>query len=184
MDQHEVAGFQFAGQDIPGLLRSWAEAQPDKVLLVWEPRSGGPRTWTYAQFWREVQSIASGLVGRGVAKGDKVLIHADNCPEMVLAWYACATVGAVGVTTNTRSVRAELEFFIEKTGCVGAVTQPQFAALVAESGSSLGWIVVTEDDSGEPGTLDSSGFDPFDSLRGAPDELPEREPDPMAPAGI
>jgi crotonobetaine/carnitine-CoA ligase len=184
MDDHEVAAFQFAGQDIPGLLRSWAETQPDKVLLIWEPRRGVPRTWTYAEFWREVQSIASGLVGRGVAHADKVLIHADNCPEMVLAWYACATVGAVGVTTNTRSVRAELEFFIEKTGCVGAVTQPQFAALVAESGSDLGWIVVTEDDSGEPGTEDTSGFDPFDSLRGVADELPEREPDPMAPAGI
>ena len=37
--------------------------------------------------------------------GDRVLIHADNCPEMVLAWYACAVVGAVGVTTNTRSVQ-------------------------------------------------------------------------------
>ena len=84
-----------------------------------------------------------------MAVGDKVLIHADNCPEMVLAWYACATVGAVGVTTNTRSVRAELEFFIAKTRCVGAITQPQYAGLVAEAGPDLGWIVVTGDNSGE-----------------------------------
>ena len=70
------------------------ESQRDKTFLIWEPRSGGPRRWTYAEFWLEVRQIAVGLAGRGVSVGDKVLIHADNCPEMVLAWYACAIVGA------------------------------------------------------------------------------------------
>ena len=49
---------------------------------------------------------------------------------MVLSWYACALLGAVAVTTNTRSVGAELEYFAEHTRCVAAITQPQFAALV------------------------------------------------------
>ena len=186
MDEQLAAEFQFAGQDIPWLLRSWASSQPDKTFLIWEPREGGPRTWTYSEFWLDVQSVAVGLAGRGVTKGDKVLIHADNCPEMVVAWYACATLGAVGVTTNTRSVRAELEFFIQKTGCVGAVTQPQFAALVAESGPELGWIVVTADDSGAPAAPADAdhGYDRFDSLHGPAGDLVEREPDPMAPVGI
>ena len=130
-----------------------------------------------------------GLVGRGVTVGDKVLIHADNCPEMVLAWYACATVGAVGVTTNTRSVRAELEFFITKTGCVGAVTQPQYASLVAKaSGPDLGWIVVTADDSGEPSAPEVIPWTVSravrHAVRGDAGDLVEREPDPMAPVGI
>lgn len=186
MDEKLAAEFQFAGQDIPWLLRSWASSQPDKTFLIWEPREGGPRTWTYSEFWLDVQGVAVGLAGRGVTKGDKVLIHADNCPEMVVAWYACATLGAVGVTTNTRSVRAELEFFIQKTGCVGAVTQPQFAALVAESGPELGWIVVTADDSGAPAAPADAdhGYDRFDSLHGPAGDLVEREPDPMAPVGI
>jgi len=186
MDDQQVAAFQFAGQDIPWLLRSWADLQPDKTLLIWEPRQGGSRQWTYAEFWLDVQRIAAGLAGRGVGRADKVLIHADNCPEMVLAWYACATLGAVGVTTNTRSVRAELEFFIQKTGCVGAVTQPKFASLVAGAGPDLRWIVVTEDNSGEPASPDEvgHGFDPFDTLVGQLSELPPREPDPMAPCGI
>ena len=134
MDEGRAAAFQFAGQDIPWLLASWAESQPDKSFLIWEPKDGTNRTWTYAQFWSDVRDLAAGLSAKGVSVDDKVLIHADNCPEMVLAWYACATVGAVGVTTNTRSVRAELEFFIQKTRCVGAITQPQYAGLVAEAG--------------------------------------------------
>jgi crotonobetaine/carnitine-CoA ligase len=186
MDEERAAEFQFAGQDIPWLLRSWAESQPDKALLIWEPRQGDGRRWTYAEFWRDVQSIAAGLSGWGVAPGDKVLIHADNCPEMVLAWYACATLGAVGVTTNTRSVRAELEFFIRKTGCVGAVTQPRFASLVAESGPDLGWIAVTEDDSGDPPDPAEAdhGHGRFDSLYRSAGDLPRRRPDPLAPVGI
>ena len=186
MDDMQAAEFQFAGQDIPWLLRSWAESQPDKTLLIWEPRSGEPRRWTYAEFWLDVRRIAVGLAGRGVGPGDKVLIHADNCPEMVLAWYACATLGAVGVTTNTRSVRAELEFFIAKTGCVGAITQPQFAAMVAEAGPALSWVVVTEDNSGEPPAADqldagSTGSTPWTARI---EDLPVRDPDPLAPVGI
>jgi crotonobetaine/carnitine-CoA ligase len=186
MDAEQATQFQYKGQDIPWLLATWATAQPDKTFLIWEPRDGQGRQWTYAEFWNDVRQIAVGLAGRGVGYGDKVLIHADNCPEMVLAWYACATVGAVGVTTNTRSVQAELEFFITKTGCVGAVTQPQYASLVAAAGPQLGWIVVTADNSGDPATPEQAahGFDGFDTLIGAVEDLVEREPDPMAPVGI
>ena len=186
MDQQSAVEFQFAGQDIPWLLRSWAESQPDKVFLIWEPRHGAVRRWTYAEFWHEVRSLAAGLAGRGVAKGDSILIHSENCPEIIVAWYACATLGAVGVTTNTRSVQSELQFFIEKTRCTGAITQPQFAALVSAAGPGLGWIAVTEDNSGEPAGTEplGPGFESFDSLRGDPDGLDERDPDPMAPVGI
>jgi crotonobetaine/carnitine-CoA ligase len=186
MDAEQATQFQYKGQDIPWLLQTWATVQPDKTFLIWEPKDGQGRQWTYAEFWTDVRQIAVGLTGRGVGYGDKVLIHADNCPEMVLAWYACATIGAVGVTTNTRSVQAELEFFITKTGCVGAVTQPQYATLVAAAGPQLGWIVVTADNSGEPATPEQAGYglDGFDTLVGAADDLVEREPDPMAPVGI
>ena len=43
-----------------------------------------------------MDSVAAGLAERGVTKGDKVLIHADNCPEAVIAWYACARLGCRG----------------------------------------------------------------------------------------
>jgi crotonobetaine/carnitine-CoA ligase len=185
MDQQSAVEFQFAGQDIPWLLRSWAESQPDKVFLVWEPRHGGTRRWTYAAFWSEVKSLAAGLAARGVTKGDSILIHAENCPEIVVAWYACATLGAVGVTTNTRSVQSELEFFIQKTRCTAAITQPQFAALVGAAGPGLQWIAVTEDNSGEPADgSPADGVEPFAALVGDPDDLVDREPDPMAPVGI
>ncbi len=186
MNADEVAEFQFAGQDLPWLLGHWATVKPDHPLLVWEPRDGNVRTWTYRQFDDDVRRIAAGLHGRGIAKGDKVLIHSDNAPEMVLAWYACAALGAVAVTTNTRSVAAEINYFIDKAGCVAAITQPQYAALIAEAGPRLSWIAVTDDNSGEPAPDDQlgHGHDRFGDLYGDAADLPESPAEPMLPAGI
>ena len=47
MDQAAVERFQMVGQDLPHLLDDWVGAQPDTPLLVWEPRDGATRTWTY-----------------------------------------------------------------------------------------------------------------------------------------
>ena len=93
MDRTALEALQMHGQDIPWLLRHWAEHKPDHPVLVWEPTEGEGRRWTYAELLADVEGLAAGLADRGVAPGDKVLVHADNCPEMVLAWLACATVG-------------------------------------------------------------------------------------------
>ena len=113
-------------KDIPWLVKHWADKTPDKAFLIWEPKDGNTRTWTYQAFWQDINRVACGLIDKGVKKGDKVLIHADNCPEMVLAWYGCAIIGAAGVTTNTRCVGEELDYFASHSDAIGCITQPQF----------------------------------------------------------
>ena len=122
-----------------------------------------------------------------MARGDKVLLHADNCPELVLAWLACATVGAVGVTTNTKSVAAELAYFIDKAQCVAAVTQPRYAAMVTAAGPDLRWVAVTATDTDEAGTPDAvraRASSPFDDLFGDAADWPGRPAEPLLPFGI
>jgi crotonobetaine/carnitine-CoA ligase len=186
MDDAALQEFQMHGQDIPWLLDHWAEHRPDHPVLVWDPPNGVGREWTYAQLREDTRRLAAGLVARGIVKGDKVLVHADNCPELVLAWLACATVGAVGVTTNTKSVGAELTYFIDKARCVAAITQPKFAAMVVEAGPALQWVAVTADDSGEPAAADLSGLtlDAFDDLFGDESAWPGRAAEPLLPFGI
>ena len=144
IDERQVMELQGHGQDLPGLLAHWAGQRGDHPVLIWEPGDGDTRTWTYAELWDDVRRLAAGLADRGIAVDDKVLIHSENAPEMVIAWLACATVGAVAVTTNTKSVGAEMAFFVEKAQCVAAITQPEFVDLVAEAGPDLRWIAVTE----------------------------------------
>ena len=46
--------YTFAGKDVPWLAKLWAEQTPDKEFLIWEPKDGKTRSWTYAQFWQEI----------------------------------------------------------------------------------------------------------------------------------
>ena len=194
VDPAAAAAFQFSGQDLPWLLREWARTKPDHPFLIWEPKPGGAsaaRRWSYAEFLAEIERLAAGLHGRGIRKGDKVMIHAENCPEAVLSWYACALLGAVGVTTNTRSVGAEIQYFSEHVGCVAAITQPQFASLIAENAKGAKWVAVTPDDSGvapsAEGAAAAAGLVAFADLSGDPEAAAEairRPAEPMLPAGI
>src|SRR4051812_13940339 len=173
----QILDFQMHGQDIPSLLGHWADRRPDHPALVWDPGEGEGRTWTYGQLRDDVHRLAAGLAGRGLAVGDKVLVHSENCPEMVLAFLACATLGAVAVTTNTKSVTSEIAFFASKAQCVAAITQPQFASMVVEAAPTLKWIAVTGDGDG--------GTERFDDLFAAESSAWAGRPaEPMLPFGI
>jgi crotonobetaine/carnitine-CoA ligase len=170
----------FEGMDIPWLLDQWTERAPDKTCLVWCPFTGPERRWTYAEVHGDARRLAAGLNRRGVEAGDFVILHLDNSPEFVIAWFACALLGAVAVSTNTRSVARDLAYFAEVTEAVCAITQPKFARMIGEACPSLRFIAVTDDDAGEPNpdvTAASLGAARFADLfaDGAPPELP-RDP--------
>ncbi|MCO1578233.1 AMP-binding protein [Crossiella sp. SN42] len=74
------------------------------------------RRWTYRELADEVNSVALGLLGLGVAKGDRVGIWAPNCAEWVLVQYATAKIGAVLVNINPAYRVHELEFVLNQSG--------------------------------------------------------------------
>src|SRR5258706_7791432 len=112
----------FAGLDVPWLLRMRSQTRRDHPFLIWAPFDAPPQIWTYGEFHERVGALAAGLVARGVTPGEYVLIHLDNCVEAVLAWFACVELGAIAVTTNTRSAPAEMEYFADHCGAVAAIT--------------------------------------------------------------
>lgn len=176
----------FSGFDVPRLLAHHAATRPDHPFLVWEPFEGPSRIWTYAEFADDVVRIAAGLKARGVKFGERVLIHLDNCPESLIAWYASAHLGAVAVTTNARSVGDELAYFSAHAGVVGAITQPKFAELVQANCRDIKWLAITETDNGAPA---APGHRPqraesFAALHGDAATVPMRAADPMANVGI
>ena len=111
----QLLDFQMHGQDIPWLLGHWAEHKPDHPALVWDPADGEGRTWTYAELLADVAAAwRSAWRDRGIAPGDKVLIHSENCPEMVLAWLACATRRRGRGDHQHPSVTSEIAYFVEQ----------------------------------------------------------------------
>ncbi len=175
----------FSGQDIRTLIQAQARLRADHPYLVWRPFSGPRQVWTYAQFAHALARFAAGLQARGVKPGDRVLVHLDNCPEAILAWFGCAWMGAVAVTTNARSSADELSYFAEHAAVVGGITQPRFASLVAQACPRLRWLAVTRTDNGEDaGSATPSAGDAFEAIDGDPATLPARPHDPLAPFSV
>lgn len=174
-----------AGRDVPSVLSARAERYGDKPFMVWEPFGEGRRVWGYAEFARDVEAMAGALHARGVTIGDRVLIHLDNSPEFVISWFACARVGAVAVSTNTRSVARDMEYFAAHAGVVGAITSPGFARLVDESAPGIRFMIVTSTDAGAAVDVPAGvGHERFDDVLAGGDTAPERPIDPMADLGI
>jgi crotonobetaine/carnitine-CoA ligase len=173
----------FAGMDVWTLVQSRARLHPDRAFLTWQPFDGTARTWTYADLERDAAALAAGLSRRGVRAGDRVLIHLDNSPEFVLAWFACAALQAVAVTTNTRSAADEVAHYAADSEVVGAITSPRHVASVAAASAGLKWIVCTDHDAGVPAEVPAAA-ESLRSLVADPAELPSHEPDPTAPMGI
>jgi crotonobetaine/carnitine-CoA ligase len=174
----------FAGLDVPWLLRMRAEVRRDHPFLIWAPFEAPARKWTYGEFHERVGALAAGLAGRGVRPGEYVLIHLDNCIEAMLAWFACVELGAIAVTTNTRSAAAELEYFAGHCGAVAAITQPAYAELVAANCRDLRWIAVISHNAGVAPAQATSRDDSFEALFADSADRPRRATDPLAPCSV
>lgn len=132
------------GHDLNWLLDHRAATRPEHPFLIWEPFAGPQETWTYRRFRDRVLRLAAGLAQRGVRAGEAVLIHLDNGPAFELAWFACARLGAIAVTTNTRSAGDELRYFAEHCRAVAAVTSPEYLPLFERHAGQLRWVAVTD----------------------------------------
>ena len=168
----------FSGYDIFCLLEYHAQTKPDKPFLIWEPfddnSSISERTWSYKKFTLCALQIAAGLNARGVGRGDKIIIHMENCIEMLLGVFACARIGAIAVVTNSRSSEDELGYFVEHSEAIGAISHPKFAEMMSRVGKALSLIVIadseTHEDNYGPVKSDSS----FNALFNKSGDLPPR----------
>lgn len=115
------------------LLDERVERQPDKTWLIFEDRAGGVRTYTFREFADSVDALAAGLASLGVKQGDAVTVHLPNCPEILLTWFALATLGALMVPSNTANTAGELQHVISYSGTVAVVTQLSLLSVVTDA---------------------------------------------------
>jgi long-chain acyl-CoA synthetase len=71
---------------------------------------------TYATLLAEVERCSAVLTGLGVRAGDRVGMILPNCPEYVIAFFACQRIGAVAVGNNPLYTERELEHQIKDSG--------------------------------------------------------------------
>ena len=74
------------------------------------PVEGGPLTWTRGEFAADVRAFAAGLTARGVTAGDRVALLLPNGPELLVAWSAVASMGAVAICLDPRATADDLNY--------------------------------------------------------------------------
>jgi len=121
----------FKGATDPGLLDDTigqffgriAQQHPDQDALI--VRHQGVR-WTWLEYQREVEKLATGLLALGIRTGDRVGIWAPNCYEWCLTQFATARIGAILVCVNPAYRVFELEYALVKSGCKAIIAAEQF----------------------------------------------------------
>ena len=110
---HGASDVQLLGETISQNLRRTANRVPESEALV-VPYQGYRST--YREFVDQADTVARGLLARGVARGDRVGIWAPNRYEWVLVQYATAAIGAILVNINPAYRSHELEYALQQSG--------------------------------------------------------------------
>jgi len=82
--------------------------------------------WSYRELQAEVDAFAAGLVALGLKPGERVGIWSPNNAEWVVAQFATAKAGLILVNINPAYRLAELEYALNKSGCVALITASRF----------------------------------------------------------
>ena len=98
-----------------------AEKYPNNIAFDFMGRST-----TYKALVREVEDCAKALRTIGVREGDKVTIAMPNCPQAIYMFYAVNLVGGIANMIHPLSAEKEIEFYLNASESVAAVTLDQF----------------------------------------------------------
>ena len=82
--------------------------------------------WSYGELLAHVEDVAANLLALGLKPGDRVGIWSPNNAEWVLTQYATALAGLVLVNINPAYRLSELEYALNKVGCVALITATRF----------------------------------------------------------
>lgn len=98
-----------------------AEKHPNNVAFDFMGRST-----TYKTLVKEIEQCAKALKTIGVREGDRVTIAMPNCPQAIQMFYAVNLVGGICNMIHPLSAEKEIEFYLNASESVTAITLDQF----------------------------------------------------------
>ena len=120
---HGGGGPPLMGLTISGVLDNAAANWPDKDALVVSDQ--GVR-WSWKELRERARKLAAGLLALGLEPGDRIGMLAPNRAEWLLAQFGSAYAGLILVNINPAYRLSELEYALNKVGCVGLITETRF----------------------------------------------------------
>ena len=108
---------------VHGVLQAAAAMWPERTALAFPFQT---IKLTFAEFAREVERLARGMLASGLAPGERIGIWAPNRAEWLLTMFAAARAGLVQVNINPAYRVHELKFALRLVGCRALVFAPRF----------------------------------------------------------
>ncbi len=106
---------------IPGFLDTLAYRHGTKTAII-----ADDETVSFADLTRRSERVAAGLAALGVGRGDRVAIWLPNLPAWLELACACARLGAVAISCNTRFRGTEMADILARSGAKALVLAPAF----------------------------------------------------------
>lgn len=103
------------------MVKQIAEKYPNYIAFDFMGKST-----TYRKMVQEIETCAKALKTIGVREGDKVTIAMPNCPQAIYMFYAVNLVGGIANMIHPLSAEKEIEFYLNASESVTAITLDQF----------------------------------------------------------
>lgn len=120
----------------------------------------GDQTWTLRSSALHSRRLAELFAQVGVTQGDRVLFVAHNSPYHLLAYIACARLGAVFVPVSHRMSRTELAAVVDFTSprVIIADTEVAAAGPIVSTGTVTNFVIDDDPAAGPLGPALENGF--------------------------
>ena len=112
---------EYFGGSMFQALEQVAQAYPGSVAFDFMGKST-----TYKKMVQEIEKCAKSLKTLGVRPGDKVTIAMPNCPQAIYMFYAVNLVGGIANMIHPLSAEKEIEFYLNESQSITAITLDQF----------------------------------------------------------
>jgi fatty-acyl-CoA synthase len=139
-------------RSLDGVLKAAVAEGRDRLALVVQHQS---LRFTFAQFDREVEWVARGMLACGLGPGDRIGVWAPNCAEWLLTMFGAARAGLILVNINPAYRTSELEFALRLSGCRALVFAPRFKS---SDYTGMLRVLIPELGAAEPGRLVCAAF--------------------------
>lgn len=114
--------FNFVGD----VIDRWAK-DPSRQALIWEDSSGRQVTLRFRDLAATINRCGNALLGLGLTKGDRVIVHLPRIPEWFISTLGCLKIGAIPIPTTDMMQAKDLEFRARHSGAACIFTTPEGA---------------------------------------------------------
>ncbi len=126
-ENSELLIYHRTGSDIktlPDLFNSAVEEYGSGVVMK-SKYPWGHRSITYREFDRLITILAEGLISRGLEKGDRVALLAENSPEWTVVYSAVTSCGGIIVPLDPQLMKNEIRHLLLHSEAKFLITSPE-----------------------------------------------------------